>query len=836
MSARFRVPVGWGAPPDGEPALGWGGGGGVPLMKLAFNVDEGCTVDTITSRQLQQLTRSSVNAQRPTAWVVWLLIAVAMVATIGKTVPAAELDVATVNRSLNRGVEFLRRTQNERGGWDEFGGQSCGLTALCTLALLNCGLTRDDPTIVKAMQYLRSREANETYSVSLQTLVYCQLGAFGDLPRVRRNVEWLVADQMANGAWNYGQGRGGGDPSNAQFAILALGAAEDIGVKVDPKVFQKSLDYWLPLQDASGSWKYMTGRRPSGSMTCAGISSVLIARSKLTAGAASIRGDQIVCCGGDADKDPVQMGLNWLGENFSTVVNPGGESQTVYYYLYALERVGRLSGQRFIGQYDWYREGASRLIENQDEFLGFWRSESPLEPTSVATSFALLFLAKGKRQVVVGRLQYSDDEKWRRHPQAIAPLVRQIERDWARDLTWQTVTLKQAAVVDLLQAPVIVITGNGPLGISPQESKVLGEYVLQGGTIVFDADAGMGCGPDTAFRQDADRLCREWFDGVGLQRLPPEHPVWSAQRKVDIKRIAEDQWIEGVDACCRTSVFYSPSSLSCRWTLGDTLNRQTDEIPPAAKTNIQNAISIGENIIAYATGRELQEKLESRLVIEGAVPSAIDRGAIRIASLAMDAGGSGAARAVPNATRLIVDSLPIPVSTTEMPVGFDAEALKDVMFLWIHGRESFEFTPEQRETLQTYIENDGIILGSSICGSEAFAESFRKEMSKLNVIGKLETLPTDHAVMRVPGGFDLSQVTIRSPGKADQGRGGGAMQTNKGFPLMEAARKDSLISVFFSPLDLSCALESPNSVQCPGYPSEDAAKIVANWVLYGLNQ
>ena len=38
--------------------------------------------------------------------------------------------------------------------------------------------------------------------------------------------------------------------------------------------------------------------------------------------------------------------------------------------------------------------------------------------------------------------------------------------------------------------------------------------------------------------------------------------------------------------------------------------------------------------------------------------------------------------------------------------------------------------------------------------------------------------------------------------------------------------------IFFSPLDLSCALESPNSVQCPGYSTEDAAKIVANLLLF----
>ena len=55
-------------------------------------------------------------------------------------------------------------------------------------------------------------------------------------------------------------------------------------------------------------------------------------------------------------------------------------------------------------------------------------------------------------------------------------------------------------------------------------------------------------------------------------------------------------------------------------------------------------------------------------------------------------------------------------------------------------------------------------------------------------------------------------------------------------PVLEMAIVDNVVGVFFSPLDLSCALESPNSVQCPGYSTEEAAKIVANLVLYGLQQ
>src|SRR6056297_2870927 len=127
---------------------------------------------------------------------------------------AADVDAAAVQRAIDRGVAYLRKMQNDRGGWDEFAGQSCGLSALCTLAMLNCGVPNDDADIVRAMRYLRSFEPTQTYSVSLQTLVYCQLGAAGDLPRIRRNVEWLMAEQMRGaavgnaGAWNYGQDRG----------------------------------------------------------------------------------------------------------------------------------------------------------------------------------------------------------------------------------------------------------------------------------------------------------------------------------------------------------------------------------------------------------------------------------------------------------------------------------------------------------------------------------------------------------------------------------------------------------------------------------------------------
>ena len=764
---------------------------------------------------------------------------------------AAEIDAASVQRAIDRGVAYLRSSQNDRGGWNEYGSQSCGLTSLCTLSLLNAGVSRDDPDMIRAMRYLRLYEPKETYSVALQTLVYCQLGAAGDLDRIRRNVRWLIDSQRNSGgaghagSWSYGNGLGNGDPSNSQFAILALGAAKDRGIEIEPKVFEQSIAYWEKIQRGNGGWGYGRSQPPTGSMTCAGIASMIIGRDGTFAGSSKIVGDNIQCCGNESsEKDPVQAGLQWLGDRFTTEVNPGGDSMTFFYYLYALERVGRLSGRRFIGGHDWYREGAEQLLGVHDQFQGFWSGAGPMENNrDIATSFALLFLSKGKRQVVAGQLQYESQpaNQWQSHPEGLKQLVRHVERDWGRDLTWQTIIGqhdkgKAASVEDLLQTPILIISGKASLNFSPELIQNLGEYLEQGGTILFEAEAGDGCGDASGFEASVRELCATWFDGAPLDRLPPSHPVWFAQHEVapaSIPLIDKNFWVYGVQACCRTAVFYVPNSLSCRWELSDVLFSRREVSEPVRK-QLDVAVRLGENVIAYATGRELKDKLEKRVVLDAADAPQPSRGSIEIAMLSLGAGGEEARRAIPNAAELIRRRVPIDIVAADQPVQIESTGLSGVPVLWLHGRTEFELTAGQRRTLADYIKNGGFVIGTAICGSEAFAKSFRHELGQVLPGSELETMPSSHRAMTSAyGGFDITSVTIRKP----SGRGvGQAVNRRSGAPLLEFATVDGMASVFFSPLDISCALESQNSVQCPGYPTEDAAKIVANLVLFALNQ
>jgi hypothetical protein len=400
-------------------------------------------------------------------------------------------------------------------------------------------------------------------------------------------------------------------------------------------------------------------------------------------------------------------------------------------------------------------------------------------------------------------------------------------------LTWQTVNGQQASVVDLLQTPVLVISGGKPLPFSQELSDRLKQYIDQGGCILFEADSGDGCGVAAGFEESVRRLCEDWFPGAQLDRLPPSHPIWFAQRKVDPTVLGTDFWVYGVQACCRTAVFYVPRSLSCRWQLSDLLLRRGDR-SSAARQQVDAAVRIGENLIAYATGRELKDKLEQRVVIQGAKLPPPARGAIRLAMLALDAGGNEARRALPNAAAIISQRIPMPITAAAQPVELEREQLMDVEMLWVHGRTDFTWNDSQRKVLAEFVENGGVLLGTAICGSEAFRDAFRREIALVLPESPMRSMPADHpALTNAYGGFDVTAVTIRSP--AHRGADGGVARRTSP-PVLEMATVDNVSAVFFSPLDISCALESQNSVQCPGYSTEDAARIVANLLLFALQQ
>ncbi|MFK7734979.1 MAG: DUF4159 domain-containing protein [Pirellulaceae bacterium] len=753
-----------------------------------------------------------------------------------------EVDAETVNKAIERARSYLLENQLDDGGWPEFNSYPYGVSALVTLALLNSGLDPEERHVARALQLLDGANLEKTYSVAVQTMAFCAANPKKYAAHVRRNAVWLIKAQRGDGGWNYdGSQQTGSDPSNSQFALLALHEAQRTGLKfAEPEiwneVFTKSKLYWQRIQFDNGSFPYRTDAR--GSMTCAGIASLVIAGAQ-TDGLEASADQTIECCGADdGSKDGIERGLEWLARNFSVRNNPNFPSRYHLYYMYALERVGRLTGRRYIGEHDWYREGAAYLINfMQDKINGKFTGVNMDGNEFTETAFALLFLSKGKRQIVVNRLQYpsTDPQDWNHHSKAVQHLTAHTEQAWKRDLSWQNIDLQRSSLKDLLETPVLFISGTQVPRWSQQQKSLLKEYVEQGGFIFFEGCNRDGCNGQ-AFESYVRKLVVDLFDQP-LEPLSPDHPIWYAQGRVDPEGLpAEDANIYGVQTCCRLGVVYVPYSLSCRWELNLPYGAKPDYDSEIQK-DLDTATLIGMNILAYATGKELKEKLDAVSILEkvdAKVPT--DRGVFFLPKIKHNAGFDDAAKSVTNLVEWLNKTKPFRMSSEKRAIAITKSNFQDTPYpvVYIHGRGELRLSQTERDVLKNYLDNGGFLIGDAICADRAFAESFQREMEIIT--GKpLENLPANHRLLTGDGfqGFNIQTVRMIDP---DQSGENIDSATRRIMPRLQYAKVDRRVAVLFSPLDLSCALESKHSLQCRGYVREDAARIGINMILFARLQ
>jgi hypothetical protein len=541
-----------------------------------------------------------------------LLVAVA--AGFASAPMAAEPGVTAdqVERAIKDGVSFLKSKQNNDGSWNDVDPQSHGgTTALVTLALLAAGETKDSRAVARALDHLRRFKAADlgrVYSVSLQTMAFAAADPDRFRVEITANVFWLEQAQIQPGdgrgwagSWTYDEAkRVPGDNSNSHFALMALNAASEVGVKVDAKTWALARNYWVSSQRMDGGFTYQPDA-PSpvtASMTCAGVSSLIITGLKRYQGRETIAGERIQNCGKGVANLPVEKGIDWLAAHFHVGMNfPRANGQWKYYYLYGLERTGRLAGVRFFGDHDWYREGAEMLVHDQKPF-GPWQGSDAYESEPVlATSFALLFLAKGRTPVVINKVRHGPGEDWDNDHDDVRHLVDLVGRDWKHLLTWQTIDPEVADVEDMLQAPIAFMNGHHAPNLGDKAMRTLRAYVERGGILFAEACCG-----ETDFDRGFRALMKEMFpeEEYKLHPLPKEHPVWRS--RFDLSPEAHPLW--GIEHGRRTVVIYSPADLSCFW---------NEMVAQPANVAVVQASKVGQNVVDYATGRKLPvDKLTAR--------------------------------------------------------------------------------------------------------------------------------------------------------------------------------------------------------------------------------
>ncbi len=782
----------------------------------------------------------------------WGIVAGCLVGLLGYTARAADLTAEVVLRAINGGSEYLKSQQRPDGSWstDGNGGEGdypTGVTSITLLSLLNTGSTFKDPVVRKALGKIRKSDPDKTYEVSLALMALVTAKdptSSSDAAKIRIWAEWLEQAQHSSGGWHYGSKPFGADGSNSQFAILALHEAAEAGVPIDRQVWERARVYWETLQTPDGGFAYNPGAPGStGSMTVAGVASLTIIEQHLRTDQGVAADGTPPCCQPDAPNPALERGLNWLANHFSVGQNPGAGLWHLY-YIYGVERAGRLSGRRFFGDHAWYREGAGFLVANQSQRNSTWIGTGSHEsqPT-VGTALPLLFLSKGLAPVLMGKLKFGERDRarpqevagtdWNRHPRDVRNLAEHISGlpRWPALLTTQEVDLAKAlqttGVDALLQAPILYISGAEALTLPPEERDLLREYLLQGG-FIFACPSCQSAAFEASFRT----LLTEMLPpGEGeLKPLTADHPVYRSEHLLNPDGVP----LFGVDIGCRTAVIYAPEDLGCLW--GYWRRHDPPKRNPQLKAKIIRAMQIGVNVAAYATGREPPKSLDAPKKRGELVElDDIERGLLQVAQLKH----TGQWNAAPRALRNLLMALNETVGLAASPKPRDLTAADPNLFqyplLYLHGRTRFSMSAEERKQLAEHLTRGGVLFADSCCGSTPFDRSFREVMTLLFPEHPLTPIPVTHEIFSEDVGHDVRRVRRRSLESTDP-KAPIAVSVREVEPLLEGIEIDGRLVVIYSKYDISCALERQATLSCEGYIPEDAVKLATNIVLYAMQQ
>ena len=381
---------------------------------------------------------------------------------------ATSFSADAVGGAIDRGIAWLEKKQGPDGDYGGTTGNAtyaggsaqgqvenpAGPTALAVYALLKCKVPLKNPAVKKSMEFLwkNHKEPGSSYETSMLLLAVCATADNTKMsstyrkrkikPKLKgRYSSWatklahqLVDKRTARG-WRYNVAGhpetdvagGPEDLSSTQLALLALFAAQRVGVRVDDKVWEDALSFTLDQQETDGpevtykdpvdpsrvrkaharGFAYIKGRekpdegKATGGMTACGIANLEMCRFVLSDG-----GEKRDAWNARPEAEKVQQaiydGIAWIEKYWSPFNNPHKRSENVYhvYWLYALERAMDLLNLKLVGSHGWYSEMGQMLL-NRQERDGHWDSHSTHGPRdTLDTCFALLFLKRATRGTI----------------------------------------------------------------------------------------------------------------------------------------------------------------------------------------------------------------------------------------------------------------------------------------------------------------------------------------------------------------------------------------------------------------------------------------------------
>lgn len=731
-------------------------------------------------------------------------------------VPAIVSD-ETVGASIQKAVDWLKSKRQPNGSWEinddsdaEYYG---GDTALGVLALLYAGEDPRQDEMARSIDWLARADLKHTYTIACRAHALAIGGGSKFRSRLENDLRWLTQNVWPRGSRSMGgydyrtipvrQPDGGRyDNSNSQYGVLGAWMAADAGLRVPHDYWLLTEDHWLRDQNNDGGWGYELGSSSTGGMTVAGLATMYVVLDQVHArDEGHFNGTSTANCGNYKNATRVitsiETGLSWLGREF-TADNPRGAREWKYYYLYGVERAGRASGRKYFRQQDWFRLGATDLLREQTD-EGHWPGSGGAMTEHRNTCFATMFLCHGRAPLFMNKLEHGPDSE--NKLREIASLTRFAEQSFERLLNWQTVSL-DGDFEDLLEAPVLYMSGHETWKFSDAEVQKLREYCLRGGMIF-----AVACCGDPRFVAGWRELAERAFPDIKMRSLPPDHPLFNG----DVQYMIPDppQMYE-INSGQRTLMLLCTRDICSAWNQNLT-------------SQFEKHFRLGCNVYLYATDKT---SFRSRLQTpEIALKPGDPVRSLRIARIrhsgAWDVEPFGWVRlsrymSNETSTRLLVTS----------GVGLDDADLDRYKIAYLTGNGPLLLSERESAGLRRFLTNGGTLLADAAGGSEEFLRSFETQIEQL-LKSSPQTLTASSPLITgsgLAGALPLREIGYR---RAARGEASGEKHARlKVFSIGARA------AVIYAPLDISTGLLGTPVYNCRGYDPDSALRIIRNMLLY----
>jgi hypothetical protein len=746
------------------------------------------------------------------------------VETIAATRPmltgAARVNEESVTLALRKGVDYLLKVK-KNNNWeaDSYANQKIdaknvryGISALVVYALLHVGESLDDARLkarseelAPAIKFVMDMKPETVYAASLQANV---LALLPRKPDVVAAMEKCKERLIQSTRLDYGHAyylnpnatgeRGNSDSSNSQYGTLGLWAIQDSGGQVMQAYWQAAEKFWSTRATAEGGFPYLPNMGATYPMTTAGAATLLITDEFID------RGDKK---SGPRPEKQLEDAFAYLGSRFSTNGLNG-------YTLYGLERVGLMSGRKFLGKVNWFTEGAGFLIDRQLGD-GSWNLQEldSYKSVEVSTSFALLFLARGRNPVVFNKLMYGPNSAWHARPRDAANLMNWMRHQFERQINFQVVGI-DTPVDDWLDAPVLLITGAKDPQFTDEQVEKLQHFVRQGGLIFSTADDNSA--EFTAAMQKYAQRVAAGSDNYKWREIPKDHEVYQVYQKMP----ANSPQLFGIGNGLREFWLHSPKDFGAIW--------QSNQHPNSAEKSAgridkERPWELAANIFFYANGRgQMRSKLQST-----AVPETMQMPirSVRLGRLQWGGDWNYEPGAFDRLERLAKNFW-----RTELdiqPVGY--RDLRDCKIAYMDGPGKFEIRAEDKNLLRNFVNKDGILVVNSPNSSTEFDKSFQalvRELFPNDTWAVIEDASALFAKDITLDMIDARETTTRLTTKMNAD----SQTKPKIYGLTD--KKTGRLKIIYTPYDITLGLLGTTTCTFVGYSPESSEKLMRNILLY----